>query len=259
MSGGADAYPRSLTPTERRLVEWVLPSASPGYRPYREFVAASSVIGPGRRGEGEIILGKPGDEPDVTSPLPSVVSFGIARADDDEVSVTVREIVEGQMSVEVVGKREDHVAPDARVEPRWTYAEWKPGSPCPQCGLPVRQVSVTAGEEGVVLAICAADRRLWVRDGATGICRPVPVTNYHNELMIHTQTRDPKVALVSSRLFDGLAGFSDADLAAAFVRYNRVRTKVGLHGPAATAAAGRPGPFGRLLASMKKLLKTPGR
>jgi len=109
-----------------------------GYAPYRTFITRSSVIGQGRRGEGEVILGTPGDRPDIESPLPAVVSFGVAAADGDEVSVTVREILEGQMSVEVVGRRSDRVAPGARIEKRWTYAQWRPGLSCPQCGRPVR-------------------------------------------------------------------------------------------------------------------------
>jgi hypothetical protein len=245
----AESYPRPLSPIEQELVDWVLPAGAPGYSPYRTFVANASVIGPGRRGDGEVILGTPGDVPDIESPLPAVVSFGVASAGNDEISVTVREIVEGQMSLEVVGRREDRVAPDARVERLWTYAEWLPGSPCPQCGRPAREVDVVpADPDGrrIVLALCAADRRIWIRDGRTGVCRPVPVTNYYNELMIHKQVRDPAIALSSAMLFEKAGIYSDADLAAAFVAYNRVRAKVGL--PAGDPGAGeRPrGLLGRL-------------
>jgi len=181
MNPDADSYPRPLTPIEQELVDWVLPAGAAGYAPYRAFIANSSVIGAGRRGEGEVILGTPGDVPDLESPLPPVVSYGVASAGGDEVSVTVREIVDGQMSVEVVGRREDRVAPGARIERRWTYAEWLPGAPCPQCGRPAREVDVVPPESDgrrIVLALCATDRRIWIRDGATGLCRPVPVTNY---------------------------------------------------------------------------------
>ena len=257
MPPDADSFPRPLTPTERLLVDWVLPEGAAGYAPYREFVASASVLGPGRRGEGEIILGTPGDAPDLSAPLPPVVSYGVADADGDEVSVTVREILDGQMSVEVVGRRSDRVAPDARVERRWTYARWSPGSPCPQCGRQAREVGIGApAGRGVVLAICPADRRIWVRDGVTGLCRPVPVTNFYNELMIHKQVRDPAIALSSGKLFDGLGGHSDADLAAAFVRYNRLRTKVDLADPGPGPGGGPKGIVGRLMATFPKFRKT---
>ena len=240
MSAPGESYPRPLTPMENNLVLWVLPEGSEGYAPYREFVGRASVIGQGRRGEGEIILGRPGDRPDLDSPLPPVVSHGVAAADGDEISVTVREIVEGQMSVEIVGRRNDRVPPGALIDKRWTYARWQPGLPCPQCGRPAREVEIArAGADArpAVLATCAADRRIWIYGGKTSVCRPVPVTNYYNELMLLKKIRDPDTALVSARLFDHLDGYSSADLASAFVAYNRVRTKIELPG----TAAGAPG------------------
>ncbi len=233
MSDHGDSYPRALTPLERELILWVLPSGSAGYGPYLDFIAGASVIGQGRRGEGEIILGAPGDHPDVESPLPPVVSFGVGRTEDDDVSVTVREILEAQMSVEIVGRKRDRVSPGARIEKLWTYAQWVPGRPCPQCGRPAREVEIAPGGpvgRPAVLAICAADHRLWIYDGPTGVCRPMPVTNYYNELMLFKSIRDPETALVSSRLFEHLDGYSDADLAAAFVAYNRVKSKIDLRG-----------------------------
>ncbi len=245
-------YPRPLTPLENNLVLWVLPERSAGYAPYREFVGSASVIGQGRRGEGEIILGTPGDLPDLDSPLPPVVSFGVAAADDDEISVTVREILDTQMSVEIVGRRNDRVPPGARIERRWTYAQWQPGRPCPQCGRPAREVEVARAvtpARPVVLAICAADRRLWIYDGPTAVCRPVPVTNYYNELMLLKKIRDPETALVSSKLFERLGEFSSADLATAFVAYNRLKTKIELPAAAGTGMPGRGRGFAeRLLA-----------
>jgi hypothetical protein len=241
-------YPRQLTPLEKDLALWVLPEGSAGYAPYREFIGRSMVIAQGRRGEGEIILGAPGDRPDLESPLPSVVSFGVAAADDDEVSVTVREILDGQMSVEIVGRRNDRVSPGARIERKWTYASWRPGLACPQCGARAREVGLgrpAAAGQPSVLAICAADRRLWVYDAAAAVCRPVPVTGFYNELMLLKKVRDPGTALVSSRLFERPGDFSDAELASAFAAYNRIRTKIDL--PGAGAPERRPGRAGRLL------------
>jgi hypothetical protein len=250
MSDPAGPYPRPLTPLERELALWVLPAGAAGYAALREFVERSVVIGEGRRGEGEIILGAPGDTPDLGSPLPQVVSFGIAGTGDDTVSVTVREILDGQMSVEIVGTRSDRVPEDARIVRRWTYAEWLPGKPCPQCGAAVREVEIARSGPGpipAVLAICPADRRLWVHGGPSGVCRPVPVTNYYNELMLRRQIRDPATALDSSKLFARLGEYSDADLAAAFTAYNRFRAKVDLPAEDAAASAGRRGVIGRVV------------
>ena len=122
------------------------------------------------------------------------------------------------------------------------------------CGRPAREVDVVPRDPGgrrIVLAFCASDRRIWIRDGLTGVCRPVPVTNYYNELMIHKQVRDPAIALSSAKFFEDPGLYSDADLAAAFVAYNRIRAKVGL-------PAGEPGASGRprgLLGRLKDIFR----
>jgi hypothetical protein len=249
MSEAPTGYPRGLTDLERELVLWVLPATSAGYAPYRELISHSMVIGEGRRGEGELIVGAAGEAPDLESPLQPVVSFGIAETVDDSVSVTVREIFGGQLSVEIVGRRRDRIPAGARLVRRWTYAEWLPGRPCPQCGARAREVEIVragAGAGPAVLAICPADRRLWVYDGPSGICRPVPVTNYYNELMLRRQIRDPATALDSSKLFGGLGDYTDADLSAAFLAYNRFRTKIGIPAESGEAGAARTGIIGRV-------------
>lgn len=248
MSGLSRQYPRRLSTQESGLILWTLPEEASGYRPYREFVERSWVIGQGRRGEGELLLGPRDARPDLTAPLPPVMAFGVAVAGDDEVSVTVREILDDQMSVEIVGRKHDAVDPDAPVETRWTYSRWQPGAACPQCGG-VPRVSVVAGTGGgvVTLALCVADRRIWLHDGRSGVCRPIPVTNFHNGLMLVKKIRDPKVALDTGSLFERLEEYADEDLAAAFAAYNRLHAKVDLAGAALPGARRRRGILGALL------------
>jgi hypothetical protein len=69
-------------------------------------------------------------------------------------------------------------------------------------------------------------------------CRPVPVTNYYNELMLLKQIRDPEIALSSRKLFERLDEYSDTDLANAFLAYNRLRTKIA---PGVSAPSGSGG------------------
>lgn len=222
----AEIFPRDLTNQERDLLWWVLPEGRPGYARLRDLVASMRVVGAGRRGEGNYILGPAGMNPDVDSPLPSVFAFGVVETARGICSVTVREEFAGQVEFEIVDP------PQAGEVRRWSYSSWVPGSSCPQCDRGVREVAMTT-ETGhrVTLAICAGDRRLWVHEGRTGVCRPVPVTLYYSELMRRTGVRDPKLALQSSRLFDRLPEFDDDALAVAFIAYNRVRSKVRVDDP----------------------------
>lgn len=250
----AGGYPRDLTPMERSLIEWVLPAGSPGYRRYREFVAEAAVIGQGRRGEGEIILGRRGTAPDFGSPLGPVFSFGEAATGADVVSVTVRELTDDQVSVEIVGRKTDAVPEEITVARKWTYADWKPGSPCPQCAAAVREVAVggrpRSGATGHTIAFCAADRRLWVYDAAGITCRPVPLTNYYNELMLLKNIRDPAIALDGKKLFDDIARYTDGELAGAFLAYNRLKIKIPDIGPGAAPAPEAGGIIRKLLGKL---------
>ncbi len=229
---GNGEYPRELKPVERDLLLWLLPEDRSGYAPYRRFLQQWSVAAQGRRGPGNGILAPMDERVDTESPLPPVLAYGVVETSGGEVSVTIRERLGNQIEYEIalLGKGEFSGLTGERR--RWTYSLWLPGLPCPRCNaLPREVVMQTADGRKLVLAVCAADQRLWLYDDETGINHPVPVTNFYNELMLHKNIRDPEIALNSKRLFQHLREFSDQDLALAFRSYNQIRTKVLLHAP----------------------------
>jgi hypothetical protein len=217
------SFPRGLRLKERDLLESVLPSDRPGYRRYRELLETMQVIGEGRRGAGNLILGHPGDVPDLTSPFAPVVAYGIVETTRDRYTITVRESRGDQIDAEIVSLHDEVIPEHFEEKRRWTYATWRPGSVSPATGTPVREVQIDSRS---VLVIAVADKRLWLYDGATGMNHPIPVTNYHNELMLHKQIRDPAIALQAGLLFDQLSSYSDDDLREAFVSYNAARRRV---------------------------------
>jgi hypothetical protein len=226
-------FPRPLLVREREWIEWVLPADRPGYRAYRDLIGGMLVLGEGRRGEGELILGHPGTAPDFSSPLAPLFAYGAIDTSGGIVSISLREMMDGQISIEIVGHGTGEIPSQLEERARWTYSLWNPGDACPQCGQGLREVPMhsTAPEAGrLVLALCATDRRLWVYDPTTGVNRLIPVTNFYNELMLHKNIREPEIALNSRRLFTDLPRFSDSDLAYAFLTYNKIRTKVHVSG-----------------------------
>ena len=241
-------FPRDLKPLEKDLLFWLLPEERPGYAEYRRLLQQWRVVAQGRRGSGNYIVASIDERPDNESPLPSVVAYGVVETSKGEVSVALRERLGNQVEFEiaVLGKGESvELAGERR---RWTYSRWLPGSPCPQCELSLREVSMrTKSGRTLVLAICAKDRRLWIYDGETGMNRPVPVTNFYNELMLHTNVRDPKIALDSQRLFQDLDSFRDSDLFSAFRTYNQIRMKVALDSPIAPLPERRPSLLRRVI------------
>jgi hypothetical protein len=227
---------------ELELIGWVLPETSPGYAKCLEFIKGSSVLGRGRRGEGEVIIGRAGDQPDLGAPLPPVYAYGVIETADDTISVTVREIIEGQLSVEIVGRLSDKVTGGFTVRRRWTFSTWRPADQCPQCATAPRVVPIRAPERSSVqhaIAFCTTDRRFWVFDGLELTCRPIPVTTFYNELMLVKNIRDPRIALDGRNIWRDLANYSDRDLALAFAAYNRMKGKVEIARDDQAPAGGR--------------------
>lgn len=224
---GSESFPRELTTIERDLLSWILPPDRSGYKVYRDLLDSWKVIAQGRRGEGNYILGRASERPDNESPLPQVLAYGMVETSSGKISVSIRERLGDQVEYEIVNLHGE-VVPDVLEEARrWTFSTWLPSQGCPVCSKPLREVPMqTKQSHSLVLAICRGDERLWIYDRETGINHPMPATNFYNELMLHRNIRDPKVALDSKRLFRVLDTFSDSDLQAAFVSYNKIRTKV---------------------------------
>jgi hypothetical protein len=240
---------------ERELIGWILPEDIEGYRLVRDRILRYMVIGEGRRGGGEFLLGAPGTIPDIDSPLPGVIAYGAVETDFGTISITLREEKGGQSSLEIVNSRSEEIPAQFEESRRWTYSGWKQGSVCPQCTKPPREVSMQDRAGRIhLLAICTRDRRIWVLDGASGIVYPVPVTNFYNELMLRAGIRDPETALDSKRFFAECDRYDDRQLSLAFEAYNRFRTKIEVAGP--LTVSGRAN--GSMMQSLRRLF-TEGR
>jgi len=218
-------YPRSLRLKEQDLLESVLPVDRPGYRQYRELLSRMVVLGEGRQGAGNLILGISGDRPDVTSPLSPVVAYGMVETTRDAFSVTVREIVGDQIDVEIVSSRGEEVPDHFEEKRRWTYSTWAPGSPSPATDERAREVRVS---ETLVLGILSSEQRLLLHDSSTGMIHLIPITSFYNELMLHKNIRDPKTALNARLLFQNLPSYRDEDLRSSFISYNKLKRRVSI-------------------------------
>ena len=196
------AYPRPLRAKELDLLESVLPLDRPAYRTLRERLESMAVLGEGRRGEGEIILGMPGDVPDLQSPLPPVIAFGMVETTGGSYSVTVREEEAAQVNVEIVSGSGTGIPDHYEEKRRWTYSRWLPGEVSPATGAPVREVAVGPG---VTLALASAEKRIWIHERPGGSVRLIPVTNLYTELIVRKGERDPRIALAPSLLWKNLA------------------------------------------------------
>jgi hypothetical protein len=183
------------------------------------------VLGEGRRGTGNIVLGYPPDIPDISTPLAPVVAYGVVETTRDQFTVTVRECTGDQIDVEIVSAHGEEIPDHFEEKHRWTYSTWLPGMLSPATQQSVREVTIDTSR---TLVISPAEHRLWLYDGTTGMNHPIPITNYYNELMLHRRVRDPHIALRSGLLFENLSTFPDDDLRGAFMAYNNLRRRVEL-------------------------------
>ena len=220
---------RLLRAKERDLLESVLPVDRPGYRAIRELIEGSVVLGEGRRGEGNLILGRVGEAPDADASLTPVIAYGAVETTQDTYTVTVREPLGSQLDIEIVSRHGTEIPDHFEEKRRWSYSHWRPGSPSPSTGRPVREVSID-GKTTLVVAV--DERRLWIHVADSGMVVPIPVTNFYNEIMLLKGIRDPAVALDSSLLFTEGERFADEDLRAAFIAYNTTRQRVEISPPA---------------------------
>jgi hypothetical protein len=218
-------YPRSLRMKERDLLDTVLPGERPGYRRVRELMDRMMVIGPGRRGAGDLILGSPGETPDTESPLPPVIAYGAVESTQDIFTITVREELDRQINVEIVSSHGQEIPDRYEEKRRWTYSLWSPGDPSPATGGPVRGIDV---DGAVTIAFAPTEKRIWAHDADSGMVHPIPITNFYHELMVRKGIRDPRIALTPALLWERLDGEPDDDLRSAFVAYNALRARVTL-------------------------------
>ncbi len=225
----AEQFPRELSGLELDLLLWMLPSERRGYDEYRTLVQKWKVLAPGRRGEGNYILGPAGERADNESPLPQILAYGIVEGASTSLSVTLRERLENQLEFEIQSIRGKFDTAQFRETRRWTYSSWLPGMACPNCLRTVREIPMASGKgQSYVLAVCAHDERIWVHDQQSGVNHLIPVSNFYNELMLHKNIREPKIALDAKNLFRDIKKYSDVDLKHAFRTYNRVRSKIAL-------------------------------
>lgn len=221
-----EKFPRQLSSKEKKWLYAALPENKLGYKQYRDIIDNLLVLGYGRFGEGNFILGEEGDTIDLEVSSSPILAVANITFDIGKVYVTIHEELDAQIEVDIKGTAVDQIPDDLEQAKVWTYSNWIPGDKAPFDKSNVREIHLIKNE--IVLVIAPIHKKVWVYNAKSGINHFIPVTNYYNEMMILLNNKDSNTALNPGRLFTNLDEFTDAQLAQSFLVYNKYSNRVEL-------------------------------
>lgn len=221
-------FPRKLTELEKYLLFSVLPENKTGYNAYRKKIETLSVIGKGRFGETNLVLGKAESIPDLTAPSAPVFAIGFVIFEKNKADIVVHEQIDDEIEFDI--SFSNPVKENLHEINKWNYSEWIPGSNAPGDNSSVREVEIVKNE--FILAVASRHKKVWLHSTSNGINLLLPVTNFYNYLMMAKNIRSAEIVFKPERLFSDLNSFKDDELRQAFIAYNKYFKRVRLDLPA---------------------------
>jgi len=222
----SDSFPRNLSPQEQEILFSILPVNKTGYNNYRDRIEKLVVIGNGRFGEYNFILGTKDDKPDLTLPSSPVFAIGGIEYAGAERYITIHEEEENKIEFDISLSIKGKYYNCEKILSRYSYSEWIPGMNDPKDGNKIREVIVK--DKNLILAISPSQKKIWIYEEEAGINHIIPVTNFYNEAVHVLHIQEAKTALNSNLLFENNTLFTDETLRQAFLNYNKIRKKINL-------------------------------
>lgn len=219
MEQNANKYPRKLNSFELNCLYEALPENKSGYLQYRNMIEELFVLGDGRFGNGNFILGEEDDFIDLDSPSSPIFAIATISLPDSKYYVAIHEEHDGQIEIDIKNIEGKLFATEYKPLQVWTYSTWVPGQNAPNDNSVVREVHLIKND--VVLAIAPTHKKIWVYNSISGIVHFVPVTNFYNEVMLYSKNKDTEKALNPGLLFTNLDEFTDEQLINGFLIYNK--------------------------------------
>lgn len=215
-------FPRRLTDFEKKFLFCLLPEDRSGYLIYRDKIEKMVVIGEGRFGGGNFILGIEHDKPDLDIPSAPIFVCGEIIVKKHPNFISIHEEKDNKIEIDL-GNLPSSNEDNSEIE-FWTYSTWLPGNNSPRKNCQPREIHIAGGK--LVLAVSMEEERIWLYDSRIAVNILIPLTNFFNELMLYKKIKDPQIALNPKRLFTHLNDFSDNDLIQGFLCYNKYLNRV---------------------------------
>lgn len=212
-------FPKSLTEKEKEYLFYLLPEDKPGYNEYRVLINKMVVLGIGRFGETNKIMGMPGDNIDLNVPSSAVFALGTITEPGKIIDVLIHKISENQIEFDISEKIDAAISDTGY----WSYSNWKPGEKAPGNSTVVREVKIG---NNYLLAISTANKKIWLYDSESGVNNLLPVSNFYSYLMQVKNIRSSKVVLKPDLFFLDQKNYTDVELISAFILYNKYFNRV---------------------------------
>ena len=220
-------FPRTLKEIEKEFLFSILPENKPGYKMYRDKINNKYVIGYGRFGETNLVLGNKEDKFAIEDASSSIFAAGSIIYDNGKIEISINEEIDDRIEFDISPKEYEQIFRNKEIK-RWNYSEWIPGQKSPKEQTNVREIIIVPAK--YILAISIDDKRIWVYEFDSGINYLIPLSNFYNQLMIYKNIRDPKIALKPNLFFErgkgGQSDYTDIDLKNTFITYNKYLRKL---------------------------------
>lgn len=208
---------RDLHKNEQEVIFSILPENKIGYKKYREMISEMKVVGTGRFGDGNFILGKAGTKVDLSIPSTPVFATGTVHLKDKNIDIAIHEVEDDMIEVQV--SPDFDTGAEFQIKNVTCYSNWYPGDNSPINSVLVKEYIIK--KDCLVLAVDANNKRLWLHNQETGVNHLLPVSNFFNELMRLKRIKDEKRIQNPSSLFERLDEFTSEDIKLTFYQYNK--------------------------------------
>ncbi|HEY7750731.1 MAG TPA: hypothetical protein VH917_00445, partial [Ignavibacteriaceae bacterium] len=212
-----NTFPRNLTSSEKKILFSVLPESKAGYKLCLEKISDIVVIGSGRFGGGNFILGNPGSIPDLSISSSPVFALGSLVCSGFSIDVVIHEEQDSQIEYDISSSVKDIQLIDFGIDEVRSFSLWNPGDNKIFGDNIVRQYDIVESE--YILAVSPGLKKIWLHNYSTGVNHIIPLTNFFNELMRLKNVRNPEVALSPYNFFAELDSYSAEEIKSAFLLY----------------------------------------
>ena len=213
-------FPRTLISTELEFIRWLLPEHSPVYTATLHQIESGIVLGEGRWGSGDLMVGDPKTPIDLTLGMTPIIAYGECVIGDQKMTISIHQSnIDEQIEIQFAGSYP--LPENPQVTSGWTYSYWKPGMSDPESNTALREVSITdtSGNIRYTLVFSPTRKALWVYHNHTFFTELLPVTGFMDELLRTHGIREIERISQPTQVFETLDEFTDGDIVRAFLEY----------------------------------------